>query len=253
MLTSIGSSARRVTSSSRAACTGAILARRPMDAPVTTRTLLPVVERTWRSLALAAKGFMPPDEGDALHAAALAAAAAVPGRAVRRDRLVLRALDDLAGRRRPRGRHGRVRRRPPPRARRRTSPGGSGTTRRSSTSASGRWTRCRSSGRRSTTPGWRTTSSPSSGGRPTSPATGRRRRRSCSSTAATAPSRPAPTTPAGRRTSPSAARWPSTTCSRIRPTAAGRRTRRSSCRRWRAAGSAWRRRPARCASCRRVD
>ena len=32
-----------------------------------------------RAHALAAKGFMPPDEGDALHAAALAAGAAVPG------------------------------------------------------------------------------------------------------------------------------------------------------------------------------
>jgi len=35
---------------------------------------------TWRDHALAAKGFMPADEGDALHAAALDAAAAVPGR-----------------------------------------------------------------------------------------------------------------------------------------------------------------------------
>ena len=34
-----------------------------------------------RALALATKGFMPADEGDALHAAALAAAAAVPGAA----------------------------------------------------------------------------------------------------------------------------------------------------------------------------
>jgi hypothetical protein len=33
----------------------------------------------WRAHALAAKGFMPPNEGDALHAAALAAAAALPG------------------------------------------------------------------------------------------------------------------------------------------------------------------------------
>jgi predicted O-methyltransferase YrrM len=33
----------------------------------------------WRDCALAAKGFMPAEEGDALHAAALAAAAAVPG------------------------------------------------------------------------------------------------------------------------------------------------------------------------------
>src|SRR5687767_2430222 len=33
----------------------------------------------WRAHALATKGFMPPDEGDALHAAAIAAAAALPG------------------------------------------------------------------------------------------------------------------------------------------------------------------------------
>lgn len=33
----------------------------------------------WREHALAARGFMPPDEGDALYDAALAAAAAVPG------------------------------------------------------------------------------------------------------------------------------------------------------------------------------
>ncbi len=33
----------------------------------------------WREHAVAAKGFMPPDEGDALYEAALAAAAAVPG------------------------------------------------------------------------------------------------------------------------------------------------------------------------------
>lgn len=35
---------------------------------------------TWREYALGAKGFMPPDEGDALYAAALDAASAVPGR-----------------------------------------------------------------------------------------------------------------------------------------------------------------------------
>jgi predicted O-methyltransferase YrrM len=34
---------------------------------------------SWRDHALAARGFMPPDEGDALHAAARAALAAVPG------------------------------------------------------------------------------------------------------------------------------------------------------------------------------
>ena len=33
----------------------------------------------WRQHAVAAKGFMPPDEGDALYEAALAAATAVPG------------------------------------------------------------------------------------------------------------------------------------------------------------------------------
>jgi predicted O-methyltransferase YrrM len=37
------------------------------------------IDPALRELALATKGFMPPDEGDALHAAALAAAAAVPG------------------------------------------------------------------------------------------------------------------------------------------------------------------------------
>jgi predicted O-methyltransferase YrrM len=38
-----------------------------------------VLDATLRRLALDAKGFMPEDEGDALHAAALAAARAVPG------------------------------------------------------------------------------------------------------------------------------------------------------------------------------
>jgi MMP 1-O-methyltransferase len=38
-----------------------------------------VTEADWREHALAAKGFMPPEEGDALHAAAIAAARAVPG------------------------------------------------------------------------------------------------------------------------------------------------------------------------------
>lgn len=38
-----------------------------------------VIDPTLRDIALATKGFMPPDEGDALHAAALRAAAAVPG------------------------------------------------------------------------------------------------------------------------------------------------------------------------------
>jgi predicted O-methyltransferase YrrM len=38
-----------------------------------------VIERAWRAAALAAKGFMPADEGDALHDAAVAAATALPG------------------------------------------------------------------------------------------------------------------------------------------------------------------------------
>ena len=38
-----------------------------------------MAEPDWREHALAATGFMPPDEGDALHRAALDAAAAVPG------------------------------------------------------------------------------------------------------------------------------------------------------------------------------
>jgi predicted O-methyltransferase YrrM len=37
---------------------------------------------TWRDHALAATGFMPPEEGDALHAAARHAAAAVPGKPI---------------------------------------------------------------------------------------------------------------------------------------------------------------------------
>src|SRR5215510_792396 len=37
------------------------------------------IDPALRSLALTTKGFMPPDEGDALHAAALAAASSVPG------------------------------------------------------------------------------------------------------------------------------------------------------------------------------
>jgi predicted O-methyltransferase YrrM len=43
----------------------------PIDVPTPTGP-------SWRTVALATNGFMPADEGDALHAAALAAAAAVP-------------------------------------------------------------------------------------------------------------------------------------------------------------------------------
>ena len=37
------------------------------------------IDPALRELALATKGFMPPNEGDALHAAALAAGGALPG------------------------------------------------------------------------------------------------------------------------------------------------------------------------------
>lgn len=43
---------------------------------------MPGTHRDWREHALAAKGFMPPDEGDALHDAAVAAAGALPGLAI---------------------------------------------------------------------------------------------------------------------------------------------------------------------------
>ena len=42
-------------------------------------TNLQGAKANWREVALAARGFMPPDEGDALHAAALMAAASCPG------------------------------------------------------------------------------------------------------------------------------------------------------------------------------
>ena len=41
--------------------------------------MVPADGKAWRAAALAAMGFMPPDEGDALHDAALAAASACPG------------------------------------------------------------------------------------------------------------------------------------------------------------------------------
>ena len=82
-----------------------------------------------------------------------------------------------------------------------------------------------------------TTPSPSSASRRSSPPTGRLPPPSSSSTAGTASSRPGPTTPAGRRTLPSGARSPSTTCSPTRPTAAARPTRTSTCRRSRVAAS----------------
>ena len=191
---------------------------------------------------------MPADEGDALHDAALAAAAAVPGApfievgsycgrstiwlgaAARAAGTVVFAVDHHRGSEENQAGLGAPR---PDGRRRRDRPDGHAAV---------------LPARPSTTPGSRTTSSPSSGGRRSSP-------RYWPTPAALVfidgghgvePARP--TTRAGRRTSPSAARWRSTTCSPTRPTAAGRRTSRSSCRPWRAAASGWRPPPARCAS-----
>ena len=190
---------------------------------------------------------MPPDEGDALHAAALAAAAAVAGRADRRDRLLLRPLDDLAGSCRCERRHRRVRRRPPSGFG--GEPAGVGVAR-----PDRRRSAHRQDGHAAVLPGRGPRRRPRgarhrrrralAGRRPLLVDAGgdglhrRRPRRR-----AGAPR----TTRGGPATSPSAARWPSTTSSRTRPTAAARRTSRSSCPRWPAVASAWLRRPARCA------
>ena len=188
MLTSIGSSARRVTSSSRAAPRAIIGAGRG-GAALGTTSLPPWLSRTggnthWRPRGSCRRTRVtrctePPSTPPR------------PCPARRSSRSARTAADPRSGWAPPPAR-------PAPSCspstttggRRRTRPGGSGTTRRSSMPASAGWTRCRSSGARSTTPGWRTSSSPSSGGRPTWPATGRRRPRWCSSTAATASSRP---------------------------------------------------------------
>ncbi len=68
-----------------------------------------------RAAAESARGFMPPDEGFALHDAAVDAARRVPGVAVARDRQLLRQVGDLPGLGRRGGRHGALRRRPPSR------------------------------------------------------------------------------------------------------------------------------------------
>ena len=60
-----------------------------------------VVDAGLRAAAVAATGFMPPEEGDALYDAALAAALAVPGAPFVEVGLVLRPLHHLARRRRP--------------------------------------------------------------------------------------------------------------------------------------------------------
>ena len=110
---------------------------------------------------------MPPDEGDALYEAAVAAGHDCPALPFARGRLVLRSIDGLARRRRP----GVAARSCSPStttaARRRTRPAGSTTTPRSSTRGSAGWTPCRSSAPPSTTRASRTSWSPSSGSRRT--------------------------------------------------------------------------------------
>ena len=149
---------------------------------------------------------MPADEGDALARRRARGGVGRARRTVRRDRQLLRAFHHVAGA------AARGRRRPScspsttTAARRRTRPGGSTTIRRSSIPTPAGWTRSGSSGAPSTMPGSRSTSSPSSAGRRRWPRTGpTRRRRWCSSTAATVCSRPWTTTEGGPRRSRPAA------------------------------------------------
>ena len=180
-----------------------------------------VMDAALRAAAEAARGFMPPDEGSALHDAAAAVPPAWPGRSSRSARTA--ASRRCTSARRPRSaRPGAVLGRPPPRVG--GEPARLGVARarprRPRRRAHGHaapvpahGVRRRARGRRDRGRGRR---------RRSSPPTGPRRSRSCSSTAATASSRRAPTTPAGRRTSCRAACWPSTTCSPTPPTAAAR-------------------------------
>ena len=196
MLTSIGSRSSRVTRSSRAAPRHLPRSReRPSHVAPCVAT-----GATWREHAVAAKGFMPPDEGDALHAAALAAAAAVPGAPFVEVGSYCGRSTIWLGRGGPRGRHGRVRRRPPPWVG--GEPGRLGVPRpdrrRRADRADGHAAvlppRC------CTTPGWRTYVVAVVGQSPIGRrATGDAVPRSSSSMAATASSRRAPTTRAGPR------------------------------------------------------
>ena len=195
---------------------------------------------SWREHALATKGFMPADEGDALHAAALAAAEAVPGApfvevgsycgrstiwlgdAARRSGTVVFAVDHHRGSEENQAgweHHD-------PEVVDREAVG---------------WTRCRIFRRALFDAGLEhdvvavVGESPVvarplvdaaalvfiDGGHGAEPARARLR--------------------GWARMSPAAARWRSTTCSPIRPTAAGRRTSRSTCRRSRVAASGCRR------------
>ena len=212
----------------------------------------PGLDPDLRAAAIAARGFMPTDEGDALFVAGAGGRAGVPGRAVPRDRQLLRQVVGLARRGRPRARARCCSRSTTTVARRRTRRGGSGTSPTWSTPRWVGWTRCRGSGARSTTPASRGRSSRWSASRPSvaehwqhpaGSAVHRRRPRHAS--------RPTATTSAGRRTSPPAAGCASTTCSRTRPTGVARRTR-STSGRSRAAASRTCRRPVRSGCLRRI-
>ena len=184
---------------------------------------------------------MPEDEGDALHAAAIAAADGRARRAVRRGRVVLRAFDDLARRRRPAAGDRRCSPSIIIAGRRRTSRDGTTTTPSSSTTRIGLMDTLPFFRRAIQDAGLESVVVAVVGPSPVVaaplvdaagvPVHRRRPRRA---------NRHATTSPGGRRTSRSAARWRSTTCSPIRPTVGGHRTRRSTCRRSRAAGSSWR-------------
>ena len=120
----------------------------PVAAIGTCRLWCPACRRRRSALrfarTLAAKGFMPADEGDALYDAAVAAGAVASPGSDRRDRLVLRSVDGVARCGGAGRRHGGVRRRSP--SRQRGEPGRLGAPRpdRRRSRARGRWTRCRS-------------------------------------------------------------------------------------------------------------
>ena len=171
-----------------------------------------------RAAAEAAKGFMPPAEGQALYETAAAYAGAGP---IAGDRHLLRQVHDLPGRRGPGGRAAGDHRRPPPRLG--GEPAGLGVPRhrRWSTRPPGGWTRCRTSARR-----WpRRAGGPGHRGRRAGPRRWPRLWRTPlgmlfidggHTEAAADADYDGWVAVAGR----AAGRWPSTTCSPTRPTAA---------------------------------
>ena len=196
--------------------------------------------------AEAARGFMPADEGLALHDAAASVPSDVDGPFLEVGSL-LRQVGGLPGRRGAVGAAGCCSRSTTTGARRRTSRVGVARAR-------PRRPRRRADGHAAVVPPHGPRRRPRGRrDRRRRRLAGRRRalvdaaRASCSSTAATAPSPPTATTRAGPRTSRRAGSSPSTTCSPTPPTAAARRTR-STCRRSSRGASTRCRRPARSAS-----